>query len=202
MKIKKWWFYFTLVAAMVIATMITNLLYINGLDKVVIFSVASIFIGFEAMMLCSGFRGKITALIFFLLIFCSSSFLIMVKPNEFAVFYRDGRAPVVLESYPKLAIPYTYDITVFNRHQKLIITDNNKKAVVDFELPKDSVLMVQHGFADQKDFADKIQAQAYPKFFKMNSVERKAYLDSFYNSYGLRWEKVAIEINIDNIERR
>lgn len=198
MKIKKGWFCFTLAMAMIIATIITNLLYINGSNKIVIFSIASIFIGVEAIML---FSGKIIiALVITLLIFCSSSFLIMVKPDEFAVFYRDGQTPSVLESYPKLAIPYTYDITTFNRHQKLIIIDDNKKAIVDFELPKDSVFMVQHGFADQKDFENKIQAQAYSKFFTLNGVERKAYLDSFYDSYGLRWKKVTIEININNVQ--
>ena len=36
-KTKKWWFCFTLVAAMVIAIMITNILYSNGVDKIIIF---------------------------------------------------------------------------------------------------------------------------------------------------------------------
>ena len=167
---------------MVITTIITGILY-NNSGKIFIFGIFSAFIGVELWV----FSKPKIAFIVSLFIFCSSPFLIMVKPNEFAIYYRDGQMPVVLENNIKLAIPYIYDLVTFDRLQTLIIVDdNNQKAIVDFELPRENVFMVQHGFADQKDFAGKIQAQAYSKFFTMNGVERKAYLDSFYNSHGLR----------------
>ena len=101
--------------------------------------------------------------------------------------------PVVLGNI-RLAIPYSYDVVEFDRRQKLIIVDNNEKAIVDFELSKDGALMIQHGFADQKDFAAAIQKRADPRFSKMNDADRKAYLDSF-TAYGLQWKKIIIESN-------
>ena len=187
-KTKKWWFCFTLVAAMVIAIMITNILYSNGVDKIIIFGLLSL----SVCLVLSLWRGMV-GLIVSLLIFSSSVFFVSSSSNQFTVFYRDGQMPVVLGNI-RLAIPYSYDVVEFDRRQKLIIVDNNEKAIVDFELSKDSVLMIQHGFADQKDFAAAIQKRADSRFFEMNDLDRKAYLDSF-SVYGLQWKKIIIESN-------
>jgi len=187
-KTKKWWFCFTLVAAMVIAIMITNILYSNGVDKIIIFGLLSL----GVCLLLSLWRGMV-GLIVSLLIFSSSVFFVSSSSNQFTVFYRDGQMPVVLGNI-RLAIPYSYDVVEFDRRQKLIIVDNNEKAIVDFELSKDGALMIQHGFADQKDFAAAIQKRADPRFSKMNDADRKAYLDSF-TAYGLQWKKIIIESN-------
>ena len=187
-KTKKWWFCFTLTAAIVIATIITDMLYPNGLDKIIIFGFLSLGVGLLVLI-----GSKRVGLIVSLLIFCSSSFFVAAPTNKFTVFYRDGQMPVVLDNI-RLAIPYSYDVVEFDRRQKLIIVDNNEKAIVDFELSKDSVLMIQHGFADQKDFAAAIQKRADSRFFEMNDLDRKAYLDSF-SVYGLQWKKIIIESN-------
>ena len=187
-KTKKWWFCFTLVAAMVIAIMITNILYSNGVDKIIIFGLLSL----SVCLVLSLWRGMV-GLIVSLLIFSSSVFFVSSSSNQFTVFYRDGQMPVVLGNI-RLAIPYSYDVVEFDRRQKLIIVDNNEKAIVDFELSKDGALMIQHGFADQKDFAAAIQKRADPRFSKMNDADRKAYLDSF-TAYGLQWKKIIIESN-------
>ena len=195
MKTKKWWFCFTLVATMVIATIITDMLYINGLEKIAVFAGYSVWIYFTVSMLQAMMGGK-TNIVFVvsLLIFCSSSFFFIGKRSEFIVFHQGGQMPVVLERNLRLVIPYTYDMVAFNCHQALIIIDDNQKATVDFEFFKDSVLMIQHGFAGQKDFAEEIQKRADPRFFTMNDADRKAYLDSF-GIYGLRWKMVSIEIS-------
>lgn len=196
MKINKWRFYliFTLAAAMVIATIITNTLYLNGLDKIIIFAFGSILIlGFLFLVI----NSVNIACIIVLLIFCSSSFLIFGKSGEYIVVYQRNQAPMVLEYNIKLAVPYTYDIAAFDHSQRLVIIDKEQSVTVDFELLRENVLMIQHGFADQKDFAAAIQKKADLRFFRMNDLEKKAYLDSF-DVYGLRWKKVIIEREIEN----
>ncbi|OWK26759.1 MAG: hypothetical protein US76_03495 [Parcubacteria group bacterium GW2011_GWA2_38_13b] len=189
-KTKKWWFCFTLAAAMIIATIITDMLYIEGGYKILLFGSFSLLVGLSMSL----WKMRVCFIVS-LLIFCSSSFILMAPANEFIVFCRSGQIPVALEYNFKLALPYTYDAVIFNRYQELVVIEDNYKAVVGFELSKDAVLMIQHGFADQKDFAAEIQKRADPRFFQMNGLDRKEYLDSF-NIYGLQWKKIIIETYI------
>ncbi|MEK7627084.1 MAG: hypothetical protein AAB397_00690, partial [Patescibacteria group bacterium] len=83
MKTKKWWFCFTLVATMVIATIITDMLYINGLEKIAVFAGYSVWIYFTVSMLQAMMGGKTNIdFVVSLFIFCCSSFFLIGKRSE------------------------------------------------------------------------------------------------------------------------